>query len=361
MKVDLCIPALDVGGSERQLVGLAIALAARGVDVCIVALRGGGPLTERVRSAGIQLVELDALNGESYRSSSARRILRAPVLTTRLARHLGNRRPDALEAWLPEAQIIALPVARAVGVPHRVMAMRSLALAAALDPASQSALRMAARSSTIAVGNCRAVIGDPGWPIQGLRTAVIPNAVDLPAEPADPGVQPPRGIMVANLLPYKGHRYLLEALARLSEPPLVDLVGSGPLADSIRTSVDARGLHKVVRLHEGVTDVGPFLQRAQFLVHTSTTEGLPNAVLEGMAYGLPVIAFDVGGVPDLVDEGVTGRLIPVGDAGALAKSLGEVLVDSCWRNVAGHEARRRSQAMTWQLVAEAHLSVLARQ
>lgn len=359
MKIDLCIPALDVGGSERQLVGLSIALADQGVDVCVVALRGGGALTDRVRSAGIQLVELDGSDGEIYRSGAARRALRAPVLTRRLARHLRGRRPDALEAWLPEAQIIALPVARAASVPHRSMAIRSLASAAALDRASRSALRVAARSSTVAVGNCRAVVDDPGWPIQGLPTAVSPNAVDLPAVPADPSVEPARGVMVANLLPYKGHRYLLGALARLSEPPRVDLVGSGPLADSIRTSIDAMGLHEVVRLREGVTDVGPFLGRAQFLVHTSTTEGLPNAVLEAMAYGLPAIAFDVGGVPDLVADGVTGRLIPVGDVGMLARVLGEVVADRRWRVGAGREARHRAQAMTWPALAAAHLSVLA--
>jgi glycosyltransferase involved in cell wall biosynthesis len=101
-------------------------------------------------------------------------------------------------------------------------------------------------------------------------------------------------------------------------------VGDGPERETLEALARERGL-----LPEGVrflgerSDVAELLAQADLLVLTSDDEGLPNAVLEGMAAGLPVIATPAGDTPELVQDGRTGWLVPFGDAAALAARMAE--------------------------------------
>jgi glycosyltransferase involved in cell wall biosynthesis len=91
------------------------------------------------------------------------------------------------------------------------------------------------------------------------------------------------------------------------------------------------------------TDPAPTLARAGIFVLSSRSEGFPRSVLEAMRAGLPVVATNVGGVPEAVVNGVNGLLVPPGDPGALAASLERLLDDGELRKRMGAEARRTYQ------------------
>lgn len=355
MKVDLVIGSLQSGGAERQLCGLACHLHRSGVDVCVVSLFKDGPLANQLDACGVSRVSFG--NG-SDNSREKSRQLRALILASRLTKYWHKRKPDVVQAWLPEAQIIALPAARLCGIPYRVMAIRSMSDAVNLSRSSWAGIRVAVNCATLAAANCAAALHDTGWPIGGLPQIVVPNGVRIPKEIAHPDVQPARAVVVANLTPIKGHSILLDALTLVANPLTVDLVGRGPLESRIAEDILVKGHSDYVHLVGGVDDVTPFLVRSQFAVLPSPSEGLPNALLEAMAAGLPVVAFRVGGIPELVEHGETGLLVEPGDVRGLARAIDQVAGDPAWRAQAGTRARERAREFSWESVVAKNLDAM---
>jgi glycosyltransferase involved in cell wall biosynthesis len=108
----------------------------------------------------------------------------------------------------------------------------------------------------------------------------------------------------------------------------------------------------------GVSDAIPYLLRSQFAILPSHTEGLPNVVLEAMAAGLPVIAYDVGGVSELIEDGDSGVLVPPQDVQGLARAIYWAATHPDWRESAGTRGREIASAMTWQRLAERNLEIM---
>lgn len=354
MKVDLVIGGLERGGAEKQLCGLAKALASLGIDVRVVTLFGSGPLQRDLESVGVPLVCLGDAVGGRPRS----RQLGAAAVAVRLVRYWRSRRPDAIQAWLPEAQVVALPVARLLGIPVRIMAVRSMSDAVNLSRGTWKGVRLAARCATGVTGNSQAVLDDPDWAVASLPRTLIRNGISIPDDSADVARQPARGVMVANLTAIKGHASLLEAIGLLTDPPHVELVGQGPMEDRIRQDISARSLTGRVTLVGGVDDVWPVLLRSQFAVLSSPSEGLPNALLEAMAAGLPVVAFRTGGIPEVVEDGATGLLVAPGDVAGLASAIARIAADPAWRSQAGARARARMANLSWENVAKQNLEAM---
>ena len=350
MRIDLVIPALGVGGSERQLVGLAKGLAAAGLVVRVITLRDGSKLKEQFEATAVSVVPLNGDDGQA-------RI--GPASSAQALWYLWRRsKPDAVQAWLPEAQIVALPVARLLRIPQRWMVLRSMSAPVNLTPLSRRALAVAARCSTLIVANAQAVLDDPGWPVGGNRRLMIPNAVTVPHEVADPGAHPASGVTVANFTPIKGHTDLLAALAMLSDPPRMSLVGTGPEAKAIASQAERLGLTGHIEIVQGVSEPLSRLLDAQFFVLASPSEGLPNAVLEAMAAGLPIVAYRVGGIPEVVEDGVTGFLAPPGDTQGLARAIERAAGDATWRSEAGARARSVAQSFSWEFLVRRNLAAL---
>ncbi|MBA3258531.1 MAG: glycosyltransferase [Gemmatimonadales bacterium] len=144
-----------------------------------------------------------------------------------------------------------------------------------------------------------------------------------------------RLVTVARLVEKKGIAYVLHAVKALTDariPVEYEVVGEGPLRESLARDVERLGIADRVRLHGWQTQaqVRAQLDRAHVLVQASVTagdadeEGIPNVLKEAMAAGMPVVATRHAGIPELVEDGVSGLLVPERDPGALASALGSL-------------------------------------
>ena len=155
-------------------------------------------------------------------------------------------------------------------------------------------------------------------------------------------------VMVANLSSYKDHATLLEAwrlvLDRWSGPlPLLALAGRfDDRAEALQRQAIQLGVAEQVRFMGDVTDISGLLVASDLCVHSSPSEGIPNAVVEAMAAGLPVTGSDIPGMREAVgDEGVV-LLAPPGDAAALAAILQNLMADPAQCRQQGALMRRRA-------------------
>ena len=159
-------------------------------------------------------------------------------------------------------------------------------------------------------------------------------------------------IAIAALEEKKGHRYLIEALQSFSTrgwPFRCLLIGEGPQRSSIEAQIHQAGLQDRVTLMGGQSRsrVIELLGNADVMVlpsirlESGKQEGIPVALMEGMAMGLPVIASRISGVPELVIDGVNGVLVPEKDAQALTSALIELYQDADYRRELGSRAREK--------------------
>jgi glycosyltransferase involved in cell wall biosynthesis len=173
---------------------------------------------------------------------------------------------------------------------------------------------------------------------------VVHNGVPDTPHRAEPGDGPPVIAMVARMAAPKDHLLLIRALAGVREPFQLLLIGDGPDRSEIERTIEERGLVGRVEL-AGVSDEVPrLLAGAWIATLISRQEGFPLAVLEAMRAGLPVIASDVGGVREAVEDGVTGLLVPRGDEAALRAALTRLLADAALRRAMGAAGRRAYEA-----------------
>lgn len=186
--------------------------------------------------------------------------------------------------------------------------------------------------------------------VPGLSVATVHNAVDVGAyRAADPAVEPPVAVYVGTLSHRKGMHDLVGALELLQERGVtlaLEVVGGGhevgeQEAEELRQRIHASRLP--VRLlgslpPEGVAEA---LRRAQLFVLPSHYEGQPIAILEAMASGLPIVVTSVGANPDVVRDGLDGRVVASHDPAALADALEELVRDPQVRVRMGASARAR--------------------
>ena len=153
--------------------------------------------------------------------------------------------------------------------------------------------------------------------------------------------------MVARLYPQKDHACLLRAFAavqgRMPGTRLV-LAGDGPLREGLESMARDLGVGEHVHFLGHRHDVWTLLAAMDLYVHPSLFEGMPNAVMEAMAAGKPVIASDIDGNRELITDGITGWLVRPGDPGALADRILRALGDMDASREAGRTAAKRIRA-----------------
>ncbi len=187
---------------------------------------------------------------------------------------------------------------------------------------------------------------------------VIPNAVDaaLFGGQAREAAREALGIpakdrvlvYVGNLEAVKGVAHLIDAMKRLVEPPRLSILGDG----SERKALEAQssGLGERVTFHGWVDleQVPTHLAAADLLVLPTLSEGFPNVILEAMAAGLPVVVTNILGIPEIVDDGVNGLLVPPEDPAALAEAIEKLLGDPNLRERMGTANRAKAGGYAWE-------------
>lgn len=150
--------------------------------------------------------------------------------------------------------------------------------------------------------------------------------------------------MVAQLIARKGHRYLLDAVAALrrSHPHLhVLLFGKGPLQNELTDEIAQRGLSDIVHFAGFRNDLPNWLGGLDILAHPADMEGLGVSLLQASAAAVPIVATRAGGLPEAVEDGVNGILVPPGDVAALTQALQQLLDDAALRQRLGAAGRSR--------------------
>jgi len=151
-------------------------------------------------------------------------------------------------------------------------------------------------------------------------------------------------VSVGNLEAVKNHRYLLQVLAEAKQAGrayTMDIFGEGPMRKYLQELIVTLGLEQQVRLRGFRPDVRDLLSGYRACVHASYSESLPLAIIEAMAAGLPVLAGDAGGVPELFDDGVEGRLWPLDDPAVAAKVLMDLMDNESERSTIAAAALAR--------------------
>lgn len=341
---------MEVGGSELNAIRTLERLDRRRFALSVFHTGWRGPLLARYQALGVPLHRV-----------RVRGLLRPGTALAgfRLARALRAERIEILHSHDIYSNILAIPWARLAGVPAVIASRRwqgavpSRGHALANRLASRWATAVLANSASVA----RWVTDDDGVP--AARVQVIPNFVDAAAFEEYPAERRQRlfatlGIpagalvvgIVARLSAVKDHATLLRAVVPLcAERPELHLlvIGDGPLRPALTAQAAASGLGG--RIH--FAGEQPNLPNPHALLDLSVlcsrTEGFPNAVVEAMAAGKPVVATAVGGTPDAVREGETGLLVGPGDPEALARALQDLLAAPEWRRAMGEAGRQRAR------------------
>ncbi len=185
-----------------------------------------------------------------------------------------------------------------------------------------------------------------------IRSAVDTTQFDVPSDReafrAEFGIPKDALILAAagQLIPRKGHRYLLEAIAGLRlQHPQVRLIifGEGYLNNQLRAQASSLGLGDVVQFAGFREDLDNFMGCFDIFVHPALAEGLGVATLKAAAAGVPVIGFHAGGLPEAIADGVTGILVPAEDVTALQEAIVTLIDSDTVRQRMGAAGRERMQ------------------
>jgi glycosyltransferase involved in cell wall biosynthesis len=255
----------------------------------------------------------------------------------RLLRLLDRYRVDVLHTHLYHAGVLAWAASGFRKVPVRVHTRHyELLVRRSGKPWDVLLDRRATRAAdhVVAISEAvRRVLVDRER-IPGGRVSVIYNGIDLPKNRRGPDrdAGPVRLIAVGSLSPSKGHRHLIEAMAlirRQIPQARLRIYGEGAERPALRQLVGALGLQDVIELPGFSAEIDGHLAESDLMVHPSLTEGFGISLLEGMAQACPIVASRVGGIPEIVADGISGILVPPGDPVRLAEAVTGLL---CHRN-----------------------------
>ena len=374
------ISSLDPGGAERQVVNLAGAQCRAGLDARVLTtlplvgerahyrpLLAARGVEARTAGIGFTAPEFEPLRSRILAATGALRAVpadvRIPVFDL-YGELLRGPLPDVLHCWLDGPNVHGAVAGLFAGVPRVVLSVRNVNpthfpeldrpwmrpwyAALARTGLNKEHTELPTRLAFIA--NSRFGAADYarwlGIPVE--RIAVIPNGLDDSAFEAPP---PAEVAALRRSLGLEGGEPLIAGVFRLSEEkrpedfvravarvrhaiPNVQavIVGVGPLEQRVRQAIRQARIEGVVRLLGRREDVKTILVAADVVLHTSAQEGMPNVIMEALALGRPIVATAAGGTAELVEDGRTGYLCPVGDIAPLATRVAYALE-------AGEEAR----------------------
>jgi len=325
MRVLHIVRGFDLSGRSRMIHDLGLCLAGRGFEVSVVSLADN----VGYRQSDIPCRSLGLREGSDLKALS------------RLAGTVRRERPDWLHSHgrgaLPYASVVsAVTGRRLIHTVHRadgdMITNRALV--------RRLLLSRAHRVVGVSGAACREFVRVNTFPI--ARTVTIHNGIDpsrfstAPPESASrpPDASPVLGT-VANLSHDKDAETLLDGFTMILDAfpgARLKIVGHGPKAEEVRASAASAGLADRVEFLGFREDVPSILQGFDVFVLSTKTEGLGIALLEAMAAGVPVVASHTGGIPEIVEDGVSGKLFEAGNPAALRDAVLDLLRDDNLRD-----------------------------
>ncbi|WP_165227369.1 glycosyltransferase [Aquisphaera insulae] len=344
LKVLQLIPTLDRSGAEKQMVLLAKGLPRDRFSVEVATLTRGGPLAAELEAAGIPVTNI----GKRWKVD--------PLALGRLTRFLKAKRFDVVQTWIFAANSYGRIAARRANVPAVITT--EMAVDLWKGKVEKAVDRRLATWCHRLVGNSRAVVDyyrELGVPED--RLAMIYSGIDI-EEPASSdgaatrtslGLAPdaPLVLFAGRLAEQKRVDDLLKALDLLQhvQPELRTLiVGDGPLRSRLEETARAYDLAGKVLFLGHREDVPRLMAAADVVTLPSSYEGLPNVVLEAMLHRKPVVATAAPGTTEVVADGETGVLVPVGDPPLLARALRDLIRDPARQRRLGDAGRARVES-----------------
>jgi glycosyltransferase involved in cell wall biosynthesis len=349
LRIVYLIDKMGAGGAQTHLRSLASRLDRERFSTEVVCLTRGGVSADRLRLEGIPVTVLGV--SRLYSPSAGPAFLR-------FAARLRQTRPAVVHTYLSTANVFGSAAARVASVGGLITTRRDTGFAdgrlmrRALALTNRWARRVVAVSEdTARIARQREGVAEP-------LLAVIPNGVDLdrfsPAGRRDKardalGIPPsvPLLATVSHLTPIKGIDVLVEAAPaiRAEVPEAHFLVaGRGTEQERVQRRIDALGLGNAFRLLGSYDDVPGLLEAADLFVLPSRSEGQPNAVIEAMAMGLPVVASRVGGVPEVARHDREALLVEPDEPEGLAQACRDVLTAPDLARRLGRAGHERAQA-----------------
>ncbi len=326
------------GGGEKWHYEAAHHLAAQGHEVVVVA-HPRGELFRKVRAAGVDCVSLPVSNLSFLN----------PLRVAQVVLLLRERGVQTLVLNGSSEAKLGAPAGRLAGV-RAVVYRRGLGV-----PVRNTRLNRWIYGTCIThfLTNSEATARQlfKHLPVQDARVRTIYNGVDLPdfsPEPLLREAAPGRLTLgsAGRLEREKGHGYLLDVAVRLREQGrnfCLRIAGEGRQRPVLEKRIRELGLETEVELVGFVDDMGAFLQQLDIFLMPSLWEGFGYAVVEAMAAGVPVVAFGAGSIPEIVEHGVTGFLVPVKDVASLTGTVELLAADPDLRQRMGKKARETAR------------------
>jgi len=326
------------GGTERQMTELVRRLDAGRGTVHVACFHARGAWFGRIAERAASITEFPI---EGFRRLDTFTELR------RFAAWCRQNQLAIVHTADLYANIFGLPGAALAGVPVRIGNRREINPNKTVGQIATQRAAYAVAHKVVA--NSRAAADRLlAERVSARKIVVVPNGLDIGLfSPRAPRARLRTVIVVANLRAEKGHDVLIDAAPEVTRQfPDVrfEFVGAGPELERLRARARAAGVGDAIAFLGHREDVGARLDAADIFVLPSRSDAFPNAVLEAMAAGLPVVASSVGGICELVDDGRNGLLVPPDDASALADRICRLMSDAPWAASLGEAARRDAEA-----------------
>ncbi len=333
------ITELSSGGAQSGLLRLLERMDSTRFTLTVVCLYNGDKIVaQQIRALGIEVIDLGMTR--KWRLDALIRFFDL----------LRQRRPQILHTWMFHANIPGRVLGRLAGVPIIIGSEQTMG--------QEGQIRRRLNRLTAVWADCVICVAQKvadfvheqvGIPRDKLL--VIANGVDTqtfsPSSTTKAADWQPRIIgNVGRLEPVKGTRFLIDAFAQVASQfadAQVWLVGDGTERQSLAMQAQQQGIAAQIEFLGMRPDVATLLTQMDIFVLPSQWEGMPNAVLEAMAAGLPVIATGVGGTTEVVVQDETGLLVPAADPTALAKAIATLLSDPALCRRMGAAGRQRAE------------------
>ena len=348
MKILQVIPYFCFGGAETMCENLTYALKRMGHEVCVVSLYGERtPISQRMEAAGVRIRYLDKKLGLDI------------SMVPKLRSIMVQERPDVVHTHLDVIKY-AVAAAKLAGVKKCVHTVHNVA-----DKEAEGKLQKIINKTYFSLGWSTPVALSPEvqksicrfYGRKAEEVPVIYNGVDLSrcmGKKSYAAGETVKIVHVGRFNEQKNHGRLLRAFEMLlSQYPncRLNLVGDGERMESVKALAAELGIGETVTFLGSQSNVYPFLQEADVFVLPSDYEGMPMTIIEAMGTGLPIVATAVGGVPDMMENEISGLLVPCEEE-AVAQAMARLVSDASLREKLGRKAKADSTRFSAEYMAE---------